>query len=50
MPAPARDRILLSAQQLFYAQGIRATGIDKVIAAAGVTKVTFYRHFPAKMT
>ncbi len=46
--ASARDRILLSAQQLFYAQGIRATGIDKVIAAAGVTKVTFYRHFPAK--
>ncbi|AIR85617.1 TetR family transcriptional regulator [Pantoea rwandensis] len=48
--AAARDRILLSAQQLFYQQGIRATGIDKVIAAAGVTKVTFYRHFPAKNT
>lgn len=46
--AAARDRILLSAQQLFYQQGIRATGIDKIIAAAGVTKVTFYRHFPAK--
>ncbi|HAU5562669.1 TPA: TetR/AcrR family transcriptional regulator [Serratia fonticola] len=46
--AAVRDRILLSAQQLFYQQGIRATGIDKIIAAAGVTKVTFYRHFPAK--
>ncbi|ORM57284.1 TetR/AcrR family transcriptional regulator [Pantoea rodasii] len=46
--AAARDRILLCAQQLFYQQGIRATGVDKVIAAAGVTKVTFYRHFPAK--
>lgn len=46
--APARDRILLTAQQLFYRQGIRATGVDKVIAEAGVTKVTFYRHFPAK--
>ncbi|KJV35964.1 TetR/AcrR family transcriptional regulator [Pantoea sp. SM3] len=46
--AAARDRILLSAQPLFYQQGIRATGIDKIIAAAGVTKVTFYRHFPAK--
>ncbi len=46
--AAARDRILLRAQQLFYQQGIRATGVDKVIAEAGVTKVTFYRHFPAK--
>ncbi|MDI9219993.1 TetR/AcrR family transcriptional regulator [Pantoea sp. EA-12] len=46
--ATASERILLSAQQLFYQHGIRATGVDKVIAAAGVTKVTFYRHFPAK--
>lgn len=46
--ASARDRILSTAQRLFYQQGIRATGIDKVIAEAGVTKVTFYRHFPAK--
>ncbi|MDF7659411.1 helix-turn-helix domain containing protein [Erwiniaceae bacterium L1_54_6] len=46
--AAARDRILNTAQRLFYQQGIRATGIDKVIAEAGVTKVTFYRHFPAK--
>ncbi|HBZ15904.1 TetR/AcrR family transcriptional regulator [Pantoea sp. NPDC088449] len=46
--ASARDRILLCAQQLFYQQGIRATGVDRVIAEAGVTKVTFYRHFPAK--
>lgn len=46
--ASARERILLCAQQLFYQQGIRATGVDKVIAEAGVTKVTFYRHFPAK--
>lgn len=46
--ASARDRILTTAQRLFYQHGIRATGIDKVIAEAGVTKVTFYRHFPAK--
>ena len=45
---PARDRILLTAHALFYADGIRATGIDKVIAESGVTKVTFYRHFPSK--
>lgn len=45
---PARQRILLTAYTLFYREGIRATGIDRIIAAAGVTKVTFYRHFPSK--
>jgi AcrR family transcriptional regulator len=51
-PAPtrpsARDRILRTAQALFYQHGIRGTGIDRIIAEAGVTKVTFYRHFPSK--
>jgi len=45
---PARERILRKAHDLFYAEGLRATGIDRVIAEAGVTKVTFYRHFPSK--
>jgi AcrR family transcriptional regulator len=45
---PARERILLTAHALFYRDGIRATGIDRVIAESGVTKVTFYRHFPSK--
>jgi AcrR family transcriptional regulator len=45
---PARDRILLTAHGLFYRDGIRATGIDRVIQESGVTKVTFYRHFPSK--
>jgi AcrR family transcriptional regulator len=45
---PARERILLTAHDLFYRQGIRSTGIDTVIARAGVTKVTFYRHFKSK--
>ena len=45
---PARDRILLAAHTLFYRDGIRATGIDRVIATAGVAKLTFYRHFPSK--
>jgi AcrR family transcriptional regulator len=44
----ARERILYSAHELFYQDGIRATGIDRLIAASGVTKVTFYRHFPSK--
>jgi AcrR family transcriptional regulator len=45
---PARERILRTAHDLFYSDGIRATGIDRVIAQAGVSKVTFYRHFPSK--
>ena len=45
---PARERILLTAHDLFYREGIRSTGIDTVIEHAGVTKVTFYRHFKSK--
>ena len=45
---PARERILLTAHDLLYRDGIRATGIDAVIELAGVTKVTFYRHFKSK--
>lgn len=45
---PARQRILVTAHDLFYREGIRATGIDRVIAESCVTKVTFYRHFPSK--
>jgi AcrR family transcriptional regulator len=47
-PSAARERILVTAHDLFYRHGIRATGVDKVIAASKVTKVTFYRHFPSK--
>ena len=45
---PARERILLTAHDLFYRDGIRSTGIDAVIELARVTKVTFYRHFNSK--
>ena len=43
-----RERILDAGSRLFYADGIRAVSADKVIAAAGVSKVTFYRHFRTK--
>jgi AcrR family transcriptional regulator len=49
MPAPpARERILETASGLFYARGIRAVGVDLIIAESGVAKATFYKHFPAK--
>jgi AcrR family transcriptional regulator len=44
----ARERLVAAAHRLFYRDGIRATGVDAVIAQARVTKVTFYRHFPSK--
>ena len=43
-----RERILATAERLFYLEGIRATGVDRLIAASGVTKVTFYRQFVSK--
>ncbi len=47
-PSSARDRILQTASRLFYARGIRAVGVDLIIAESGVAKATFYKHFPAK--
>jgi AcrR family transcriptional regulator len=47
-PVPARDRIVDVAGPLFYREGYRAIGVDRVIAEAGVAKATFYKHFPAK--
>jgi AcrR family transcriptional regulator len=47
-PSAARERILATAFELFYARGIRAVGIDLIIARSGVAKATFYKHFPAK--
>jgi AcrR family transcriptional regulator len=44
----ARDRILDTATRLFYARGLRAVGVDTIIAESGVAKATFYKHFPAK--
>ena len=46
--ASARDRILNTALRLFYRDGVRATGIDRIIAESGVAKMSFYRHFPSK--
>ncbi|MFC8799468.1 TetR/AcrR family transcriptional regulator [Promicromonospora sp. NPDC057138] len=43
-----RERLIEAANELFYAQGLRAVSVDKVIDRAGTTKVTFYRHFQSK--
>ena len=44
----ARQRILDTAYELFSRRGIRAVGIEEVIARAAVAKATLYRHFPSK--
>jgi AcrR family transcriptional regulator len=46
--SPARIRLLAVADELFYADGINATGVDRLIAEAQVTKATFYKQFGAK--
>lgn len=45
---PMRDHILKVAEKLFYEEGIRAIGIDRIVAEADIAKATLYRHFPAK--
>jgi AcrR family transcriptional regulator len=44
----ARQRILETADRLFYQHSIRAVGIDRIIAEAGVAKMSLYKHFPSK--
>ena len=44
----ARDRILETAFALFYARGVRAVGVDTVVAESKVAKATLYKHFPRK--
>lgn len=46
--APAKLRILLTADELFYDEGIRSVGVDRLIAASNVTKATFYKHYGSK--
>lgn len=42
------EYILETAGKLFYEHGLRAIGVDRVIAEAGIAKATLYRHFPTK--
>lgn len=43
-----REKILRAANDMFYRQGYNATGLDKIIAVAGVAKGNFYHHFKTK--
>jgi AcrR family transcriptional regulator len=43
-----KERILETADKLFYLQGIRAIGVDTIAAETGISKRTLYNHFPSK--
>src|SRR5271168_1437523 len=43
-----RDRIMLTASDLFYRHGIRAVGVDTIASEAGTNKMSFYRSFASK--
>ena len=48
-PKPTmKERILETADRLFYLKGIRAVGVDTVAAEIGISKRTLYNHFPSK--
>lgn len=42
------ERVLNTADELFYRQGYSATGINQIIKEAGVARASFYQHFPSK--
>ncbi len=53
MPTADREthpkiRLLETASRLFYAEGIHAVGVERLVSEAAVTRATFYRHYPTK--
>ena len=44
----ARERLVATASQLFYSEGITSVGVDRIVAESHVTLATFYRHFARK--
>jgi AcrR family transcriptional regulator len=48
MASDMQERILAAASRLFQANGINATGVDTIVAEAGIAKMTLYKYFPAK--
>ncbi len=48
IPEETKKRILNAATDLFYANGIRAVGVNAIAVKANVTKRTLYKHFESK--
>jgi AcrR family transcriptional regulator len=47
-PHDARERLVLTAYDLFRRHGLHTVGVDRIVNEAGVAKTTLYRHFPSK--
>lgn len=47
-PSEPRERLLRVAASLFYREGIKGVGVDRILREAGVTRATMYRHFRGK--
>jgi AcrR family transcriptional regulator len=48
MAVQARQRLLAAAGELFYSEGVRAIGLDRLLEESGVGRASFYRHFAGK--
>jgi AcrR family transcriptional regulator len=51
VPEPPKEgplRLVYAAIELIYSHGFQAVGVDQVIASAGVSKTTFYKHFESR--
>ncbi|MBT2212140.1 MULTISPECIES: TetR/AcrR family transcriptional regulator [Actinomadura] len=48
MPTRARERLVQAAEDLFYAEGIHAVGVERLLERSGVGRASFYRHFASK--
>lgn len=44
----SRSKVLEAATALFYAEGVRAVGMERIVETSRVAKTTIYRHFPTK--
>lgn len=48
MASTTRQRLIERSHDLFYVHGFHAVGLDRILSEVGVTKTTFYNHFPSK--
>jgi len=48
MSLTLQEKILQAASELFYSQGIRATGVDAIVKTANTTKMSLYKYFLSK--
>lgn len=48
MATSTREHILNVASELFATRGINATGVDTMVSAAGIAKMTLYKYFKSK--